>query len=110
MGPRHRTSRLASVLTEPALSAVISEAQEAASSGWFWQIRPLKVRIDSIDTSSLTSESGYGVVIATVDESADLWASNGKKGDSYKTEYKVEYTIVRSKGGWRIATALVVGK
>lgn len=110
MGPRHRTDRLASVLAEPALSAVTDEAKEAASSGWFWQIRPLKVHLDSVDLSALTPEGGYAIAVATIDESADLWASNGKKGDSYKTEYKVEYTIVRSKAGWRIATALVVGR
>jgi hypothetical protein len=110
MGPRHATSRLSTVLAEPALSAVTAEAREAAAAGWFWQIRPLKVRIESIDTAALTPEGGYAIAIAAVDESADLWATNGKKGDSYATSYKVEYTLVRSKGGWRIAAALVVGR
>lgn len=110
MGPRHMINRLSSVLAEPMLSAVSSEALEAASSGWFWNIRPLRVRIDSIDESCLTPEGGYAVVVATVDESADLWATNGKKGDSYKTEYRVEYSMVRGKGGWKIASALVLGK
>lgn len=31
---------------------------------------------------------GPTLVLATVDESADLWASNGKKGDSYRTTYQ----------------------
>lgn len=47
-------------------------------------------QVDSIDSSNLGPDgSGYAVVLATVDESADLWATNGKKGDSYKTTYKV---------------------
>lgn len=45
MGPRHRTQALASVLTEPILGAVRAEADEAAASGWFWNIRPLKSRV-----------------------------------------------------------------
>jgi hypothetical protein len=45
--------------------------------------------VDRIDCSNLRSGKGYAVVLATVDESADLWATNGKKGDSYKTTYKV---------------------
>ena len=110
MGPRHMIKRLEGVLAEPMLSAVSSEALEAAASGWFWNIRPLRVKIDSIDESCLTPEGGYAVVVATVDESADLWATNGKKGDSYKTEYRVEYSMVRGKGGWKIASALVLGK
>jgi len=110
MGPRHATARLASVLAEPMLSAVASEAREAAASGWFWNIRPLKVRVDSVDSSNLTPEGGYAMVVATVDESADLWATNGKQGDSYKSSYRVEYSVVRSKGGWKIASALVLGR
>lgn len=110
MGPRHKTSRLSSVLAEPMLTAVTTEAKEAAASGWFWNIRPLKVRILSIDSSALTPESGYAVVTASVDESADLWATNGKKGDSYKSEYRVEYCVVRSGGGWKVASALVLGR
>ena len=115
MGPRHTTARLSTVLAEPMLKAVTAEAREAALSGWFWNIRPLRARIVSIDDSAITPEgSGYAVVVASVDESADLWATNGKKGDSYKTEYKVEYSIVRGEnagqGGWKIASALVIGK
>ncbi|KAG7666648.1 putative Protein ACCUMULATION AND REPLICATION OF CHLOROPLASTS 6, chloroplastic [Nannochloris sp. 'desiccata'] len=114
MGPRHTTTRLSTVLAEPMLKAVTTEAREAASSGWFWNIRPLRARIVSIDGSALTAEGdGYAVVVASVDESADLWATNGKKGDSYQSEYKVEYTMVRGgggQGGWKIASALVIGK
>ena len=114
MGPRHTTGSLSTILAEPALGAVTMEAREAASSGWFWNIRPLRARIDSIDESALTESGGTGgggvVVVATVDESADLWATNGKKGDSYKSEYKVEYTMVKSGGVWKIASALVLGK
>ncbi len=113
MGPRHTTARLSTVLAEPMLKAVTTEAREAASSGWFWTIRPLRARIVSIDDSAITPEgAGYAVVVASVDESADLWATNGKKGDSYKTEYKVEYSMVRGGhgGGWKIASALVIGK
>jgi len=115
MGPRHTTTRLSTVLAEPMLKAVTAEAREAASSGWFWNIRPLRARIVSIDDSALSPEGGgYAVVVASVDESADLWATNGKKGDSYKSEYKVEYSMVRGdnagQGGWKIASALVIGK
>ena len=45
MGPRHHTERLAEVLEEPMLTAVLTEAGEAAESGWFWNIRPLKSRV-----------------------------------------------------------------
>lgn len=111
MGPRHLTARLPSVLTDPMLSAVAHEAREAASSGWFWNIRPLRARIVSMDASQLSPEGvGCVTIVAAVDESADLWATNGKKGDSYKTEYRVEYSMVRAKGGWKIASALVLGK
>jgi hypothetical protein len=111
MGPRHTTTRLSTVLAEPMLKAVTTEAREAASSGWFWTIRPLRTRIVSIDDSAVTPEgAGYAVVVASVDESADLWATNGKKGDSYKTEYKVEYSMERGHGGWKISSALVIGK
>ena len=32
------------------------------------------------------------------------------QGDSYKTTYQVEYAMVRSGGGWKVASALVLGK
>jgi hypothetical protein len=44
MGPRHVTSGLRSVLAEPLLSTVAREADDAARSGWFWNIRPLKAK------------------------------------------------------------------
>lgn len=53
---------------------------------------PAAPQVDSIDNSGLVGgEGGYAVVLATVDESADLWATNGKKGDSYKTTYQVRW-------------------
>ena len=55
--------------------------------------------------------SGQATVMATVDESADLWATSGKKADSYRTAYRVEYKLARgAAGGWRIASALVLGQ
>ena len=111
MGPRYNMSRLSSILVSPMLDAVQSEAQEASKSGWFWNIRPLRVRIDSMNTDAVNPEgSGYLVVVATVDESADLWATNGKKGDSYKTSYNVEYTLVKKGKTWKISSALVTGR
>jgi len=111
MGPRYNMSRLSSILVSPMLEAVQSEAQEASKSGWFWNIRPLRVRIDSMNTDAVNPEgSGYLVVVATVDESADLWATNGKKGDSYKTSYNVEYTLVKKGRTWKISSALVTGR
>lgn len=111
MGPRHVTMRLSEVLADPMLKAVEAEAKEAKASGWFWNIRLLRLKIESIDTSRLSPEGGGRVVVvATVQESADLWATNGKKGDSYKSEYKVEYSAVPARGGWRLESALVLGK
>lgn len=108
MGPRHNTSRLSMVLADPMLKAVTSEAKEASKSGWFWNIRPLKVKVDSITADDILGEEA--VIVATIDESADLWATNGKKGDSYKTSYRVEYTAIRDKSRWKITSALVIGK
>lgn len=105
MGPRHITQDLSLVLDEPMLSAVISEAREAAKSGWFWNIRPLKVRVDGITAQS----DGSLQVTATVDEKADLYATSGKRGDHYVSQYRVEYTVVERKGEFKIASALVVG-
>lgn len=106
MGPRHNLQQLDGVLAEPMLSAVSFEAKEASKSGWFWNIRPLKVRVESVSTQS----DGSLLAVAMVDENADLWATNGKKGDSYKTSYRVEYTFVKEKQGWKISSALVIGK
>lgn len=107
MGPRHTMQQLSSILADPMLSAVTSEAKEASRSGWFWNIRPQKVRVEDV----ANQQDGSVLVIATVDESADLWATNGKKGDSYKTSYKVEYTLVQEKNStWKISSALVIGK
>ena len=47
------------------------------------------LQVDQVDASKLEGKGGYAVVLATVEESADLWATNGKKGDSYKTMYQV---------------------
>lgn len=105
MGPRHNLQQLGSILAEPMLSAVSSEVKEASRSGWFWNIKPLRVRVESISTKA----DGSLLAIALVDENADLWATNGKKGDSYKTSYKVEYTLVKEKQTWKISSALVVG-
>lgn len=111
MGPRHSTARLDSVLTDPMLHAVTTEAIEAAKSGWFWNIRPLKVRIESMSSERTMGEENAPLTVeAIVDESADLWASNGKKGDSYRTSYRVEYTVVKMNSEWKISSALVVGK
>lgn len=112
MGPRHVTSGLTDVLVDPMLKAVESEAKEAKASGWFWNIRLLRLKIESLDGSRLSpgGDGGRVVVVATVQESADLWATNGKKGDSYKTEYRVEYSVVPARGGWRLESALVLGK
>ncbi len=105
MGPRHITQDLSLVLDEPMLSAVMSEAREAAKSGWFWNIRPLKVRVDGIEPQS----DGSLQVTATVEEKADLYATSGKRGDHYVSTYRVEYTVVERKGEFKIASALVVG-
>ena len=105
MGPRHITQDLGMVLDDPMLSAVMSEAREASRSGWFWNIRPLKVRVDSIKAQS----DGSLQVSATVDEKADLYATSGKHGDHYTSQYQVEYTVVERKGTYKIASALVVG-
>ncbi len=105
MGPRHITQDLSLVLEEPMLSAVTSEAREAAKSGWFWNIRPLKVRIDAIKAQS----DGSMQVTATIDEKADLYATSGKHGDHYTSQYRVEYTVVERKDVYKIASALVVG-
>lgn len=45
MGPRHTTSDLDAVLTEPMLSSVRGEACAAARAGWFWNIRPSRVKV-----------------------------------------------------------------
>ena len=68
----------------------------------------------------LGGEGGYAVVLATVDESADLWATNGKKGDSYKTTYQVRGAVgevvpgtrgrVLRRGGSNATAALVLGR
>lgn len=59
---------------------------------------------------SVTSSKDGATVLATVHESADLWASNGKRGDSYRTSYRVEYDMRLTSHGWRIADALVLGQ
>lgn len=47
-------------------------------------------QVDSIDASTVAADgSGYITVLATVTESAGLWASNGKQADSYHTVYQV---------------------
>jgi hypothetical protein len=111
MGPYHSVDRLQEVLAEPMLSAVSKEAIEAAEAGWFWRIRPLKVMVDSIDGGSVAADgSGHITVLGTVTESAALWASNGKQADSYHTTYQVEYAVIWTQHGWRIASATVLGK
>ena len=37
LGPKHDTSRLASVVAEPWLTVVTQEATAAQESGWFWE-------------------------------------------------------------------------
>ena len=54
-------------------------------------LRPtaLVPQVDSIDTGSVAADgSGHITVLATVSESAGLWASNGKQADSYHTTYQ----------------------
>lgn len=47
-------------------------------------------QVDTIDASSVSEDgSGHITVLATVSESAALWASNGKQADSYHTTYQV---------------------
>lgn len=114
MGPRHKTQQLSQVLAEPMLSAVKQESEDAAESGWFWNIHPIKVRIERIDTNTNGNGGKSGkngvTALAVVEEGADLWASNGRKGDSYKTTYKVEYNLVKAGKAWKIASALVLGR
>ena len=51
---------------------------------------PWPTQVDSIDASSVAEDgSGHITVLATVSESAALWASNGKQADSYHTTYQV---------------------
>ena len=46
--------------------------------------------MDSIDGGSVAADgSGHITVLATISESAGLWASNGKQADSYHTTYQV---------------------
>lgn len=91
MGPRHVTQGLGSLLADPLLSAVRAEAAEAAASGWFWNIRPLRSSVRSVTPRA----GGTATLLATVGESADLWASNGKKGDSYRTSYQARGWMCR---------------
>eukprot|EP00887_Chlorella_sp_A99_P003207 scaffold9.g3207.t1 len=112
LGPRHDTSGLAEMLASPMLEAVTEEADQSAAAGWFWRIRPLGLKVDSLRPApGSEAEAARAVVLATVEESADLWASNGKHGDSYRTTYQVEYEFVRAEGGaWKIAAATVLGQ
>ncbi|KAL4447419.1 hypothetical protein ABPG75_004638 [Micractinium tetrahymenae] len=113
MGPRHRVDQLQKVLAEPMLGAVVAEAAEAARSGWYWQLKPLSFRVDALDPSGFDGAAGgTGCVraLATVEESAQLLAADGQKGDSYQTEYQVEYALVYRGGAWKIASASVLRK
>jgi hypothetical protein len=118
MGPRRHTERLSSVLAEPMLSAVRAEAREAAAAGWFWQVRPRAARVDAVaplDAAGRPAAPGApaprATLLATIEEEAELWASNGKRGDAYRTTYKVEYSAARdAAGAWKITSALVLGK
>jgi hypothetical protein len=118
MGPRRHTERLSSVLAEPMLSAVRAEAREAATAGWFWQVRPRAARVDAVaplDAAGRPAAPGVpalrATLLATIEEEAELWASNGKRGDAYRTTYKVEYAAARdAAGAWKITSALVLGK
>jgi hypothetical protein len=68
-------------------------------------------QVDSIDGGSVAADgSGHITVLGTVTESAALWASNGKQADSYHTTYQVEYAVIWTQHGWRIASATVLGK
>ncbi|KAI3429327.1 hypothetical protein D9Q98_005422 [Chlorella vulgaris] len=108
MGPKHNLARLSQVLEEPMLSAVASEASEAAASGWHWTIRPQSCKIASVDCRNFAGGSGHVTVLATVDETAQLVGADGKRGEGYQTAYQVEYTLVRSGGTWKISSALVL--
>ncbi len=56
------------------------------------------------------AEAQTSVVVAWVQEAADVWNDQGKKADSYHSTYKVEYSMVQaSKGSWRIYRSLVLG-
>ena len=73
---------------------------------------PPRVQVEGVDCSGLAPGGvGQATVVAMVDESADLWATSGKKADSYRSTYRVEYKVARgAAGGWRVASALVLGK
>ena len=45
MGPRHNTQPLSAVLADPLLSTVVTEVGDAQAAGWFWNIRPLHVKV-----------------------------------------------------------------
>ena len=45
--------------------------------------------LQQVPGAAAAASASAVVVQATVDESADLWASNGKQGDSYRTQYQV---------------------
>ncbi|KAL4427454.1 hypothetical protein ABPG77_000743 [Micractinium sp. CCAP 211/92] len=113
MGPKHRVDQLNKVLAEPMLGAVVAEAAEAARSGWYWQLKPLSLRVDALDAGGFDGAAGgSGCVrlLATVEESARLLAADGTPGDSYQTEYQVEYALVHSGGAWKVASASVLRK
>lgn len=86
-----------------------------SSHNLFWAIRlaqMLTLLGSCLQVNSISEVSNVeALVLATVDESGDLWAENGKQADSYSNPYTVEYTVVKGEDGcWRIKENLVIGK
>ncbi len=63
---------------------------------------------DAADAAAAGAQTA--VVVARLQEAADVWNDQGKRADSYHSTYKVEYSMVqRPNGSWRIARSLVLG-
>lgn len=69
------------------------------------------MQVTSVDTSGLSKSGGAAIVVASLEESAQLYDRDGQQADSYsRSTYEAQYSMVQLRdGSWRLSKVVVLG-
>lgn len=105
-GPDHEVDQLKEILANPALSRWQSLAQSAKRRNWYREFKH-ELKTDSIKIRQI--DANQARVEAQVSESAQHFQNNQlNQKESYNSNLRVRYDLVRQNGQWRIQNMRVL--
>lgn len=99
MGEGHKLEPLEQILAEPKLSEWRNAAEDARRGNWYKQYQH-QVKVVSLEADKANPDQAK--VLADVTESTEYYEGGTLKNSKTDADLRVEYSLVRQDGKWRI--------